>query len=94
MPCPTGPPEASARTVTLSLMLNGTRVDGVDWSVTIGEHRRIESIYGEWATPAALRNYPLRSTAAVFTDLQHGTAKYVGPQPMMATSGVPASKHR
>jgi hypothetical protein len=90
MPCPTVPPEVSARTVTFSLMLNGTRVDGVDWSITIGRHRRIESVNGEWAAPANIGSYPLRSTAAVFADLQHGTAKYAGPQPMMAVSGAPA----
>jgi hypothetical protein len=90
MPCPTVPPEVSARTVTFSLTLDGTRVDAVDWSVTIGEHRRVESVNGEWATPAAISSYPLRSTAAVFADLQHGTAKYPGPEPMMAMSGAPA----
>ena len=90
MPCPTVPPEVSARTVTFSLTLDGTRVEGVDWSVTIGEHHRIEFVNGEWTTPAGIGSYPLRSTAAVFTDLQHGTAKYPGPQPMTAMSGAPA----
>jgi hypothetical protein len=90
MPCPTVSPEVSARSVTFSRMLGGTRVDGVDWSVTIGGHRRVESVNGEWATPAAISSYPLRSTAAVFADLQHGTAKYPGPQPMLAVSGAPA----
>ena len=90
MPCPTVPPEVSARTVTFSLTLDGTRVDGVDWSVTIGERHRIESVNGEWATPAAIGTYPLRPTAAVFADLQHGNAKYPGPQPMTAMSGAPA----
>ena len=55
MPCPTVPPEVSARTVSFSLVLAGTRVDGVDWSVTIGEHRRIESLNGEWASPTTRR---------------------------------------
>jgi len=86
VPCPTVPPQISARTVTFSLMLDGTRVDGVDWSVTIGEHRRIESLNGEWATPAPRGNYPLRSTADVFADLQHGKARFTGPQPMTALS--------
>ena len=72
--------------MTFSLVLDGTRVDGVDWSVTIGEHRRIESLNGEWATPAPRGNYPLRSTADVFADLQHGKARFTGPQPMTALS--------
>jgi len=81
---------------TFSLTLAGTHVHGGEWSVTIGEHRRIESVNGEWATPTAINTYPLRSTAAVFDDLQQGTAKYPGPQPMTAMSsalavGAPAS---
>ena len=91
VPCPTVPPQISARTVTFSLMLDGTRVDGVDWSVTIGEHRRIESLNGEWAAPTPRGTYPLRSTAAVFADLQHGKARYSGPQPMTALSDLPAA---
>ena len=83
-PCAAPPPEVSARTVTFSLMLNGEKVDGVNWSVTIGEHRRVESVYGQWVVPQTVGSYPLRSTANVFADLQHGTAKYTGPQPMTA----------
>ena len=90
MPCPTVPSEVSARTVTFSLTLDGTRVDSVGWSVTLGEHHRIESVTGEWATPVGISSYPLRSTAAVFADLRHGIATYPGPQPMIAMSGAPA----
>jgi hypothetical protein len=95
--CPAGAlcapiaPEVFARTVTFSLILNGTPVDGADWSVTLGEHRRIESLNGEWATPTPIGSYALRSTAAVFADLQHGTARYAGPQPMMAFAGTRAA---
>jgi hypothetical protein len=97
MACPAGAlcapiaPEVFARTVTFSLMLNGTPVDGADWSVTLGEHRRIESLNGEWATPTPIGSYALRSTAAVFADLQYGTARYAGPQPMMAFAGTRAA---
>jgi hypothetical protein len=97
MACPAGAlcapiaPEVFARTVTFSLMLNGTPVDDVDWSVTLGEHRRIESLNGEWATPTPIGSYPLRSTAAVFADLQHGTARYAGPQPMMSFAATRAA---
>ena len=87
MPCPTVPTEVSARSVTFSLTLDGTRVDGAEWTVTIGEHRRVESVNGEWATPEAIHSYPLRPTATVFADLQHGTARYPGPEPMTAISG-------
>jgi hypothetical protein len=90
VPCPSGPPEVFARTVTFSLTLDGARVDGVDWSVTIGEHRRIESLNGQWATPAPLGSYPLRATARVFADLRNGTARYTGPQPLRALSDTAA----
>jgi hypothetical protein len=89
--CPAIAPEVFARTVTFSLMLNATPVDGVDWSVTLGEHRRIESLNGQWAAPTPIGSYGLRSTAAVFTDLQHGNARYAGPQPMMAFAGTRAA---
>jgi hypothetical protein len=87
IPCPSLVPEVFARTVTFSLMLDGTRVDSINWSVTIGAHGRIESINGEWATPAPLRSYPLRATTAAFTGLRHGDARYPGPQPMTAIAG-------
>ncbi len=87
-PCPTGPPVVSARTVTFALVRDGTRVDGADWSVTIGEHQRIASLDGEWASPTAIGSYPLRSSRAVFADLQHGRATYAGPQPMAAATGA------
>ena len=87
VPCPMVPPEVSARTVTFSLLVDGTRVDGVQWSVTIGEHRQVEYVNGEWATPTDLGEFPLRSAAAVFADLQQGKARYATPVPMMASDG-------
>lgn len=90
VPCPAVAPEVSARTVTFSLVIDGTRVADVAWSVTVGEHRRIESFNGEWASPASIGSYALRSTAAVFADLQKGEARYAGPQPMMAVEGARA----
>jgi hypothetical protein len=92
LPCPTIPPQVFARTVTFSLMLDGMRVDGVDWSVTIGEHRRIESLMGAWASPVPIGSYPLLTTIAAFTDLQHGNARYTGPQPMTTSAGTPLAE--
>jgi hypothetical protein len=90
MRCPAVAPQVSARMVTFSLVLDGTRVADVAWSVTIGEHRRIESLNGEWAFPEALGTFALRSTAAVFADLQSGKARYAAPQPMTAVEGARA----
>jgi hypothetical protein len=85
--CPSVPPEVFARTVTLSLMLDGTLVPSVNWSVTIGEHRRVESLNGEWASPSRLGSYPLLTTTGAYDDLRHGRARYPGPQPMTAVMG-------
>lgn len=88
LPCPAVPPEISARTVIFSLVVDAGPVDGVEWSVTIGEHRRVESVYGEWASPVSIGSYPLRSTAAVFADLKRGTARYPGVQAMATNGGL------
>ena len=45
------PPMVNARTVSYELLVDGVRVPGVGWSVTIGEHRRVESVSGTWAEP-------------------------------------------
>src|SRR6185503_12969829 len=58
--CPDMRPRVTARTVTFSLFVDGARVDGIDWSVTLGEHSVVESLDGEWATPDAIGSYPLR----------------------------------
>jgi hypothetical protein len=82
VPCPSPAPEVFARTVTFSLLLDGSPVAGVEWFVTIGEHHVIQSLDGNWAAPTSVGTYPLRTPAAVFADLQQGHAHYVGPQPL------------
>jgi len=88
MKCPFIQPQVTARTVTFHLLLSGVQVGGADWSVTVGSHRRVESLNGEWAVPEIVGSYPIRSTAAVFNDLQHGRARYVNPVPMMQIAGL------
>jgi len=95
--CPPGtecnptPSPVTARTVTYALVVNGVQVPSVSWSVTIGEHRRVESVSGTWAQLASVGTYPLRSTQNVYDDLQSGHAQYVGPQPLAATAGPDAT---
>jgi len=84
VPCPSAPPVVFDRTVTFDLVLDGVKVRGADWSVTVGAHGRIESVSGVWATEETVSSYPLRSTHDAFADLQAGKAHLVGPQPMMA----------
>ena len=59
-------------------------VPGVSWSVTIGEHKHVESVSGTWAVPVDAGDYALRSTENVFDDLRNGKAQYIGPQPLVA----------
>ena len=87
--CPEVAPQVIARTVRFSPTLDGTRVDGVDWSVTLGERSRVESVDGEWASPVPVGSYPLLTSIAAFTGLQHGTARYPGPQPMADGAAMP-----
>ena len=84
-------PPVTARTVTYELLVDGARVPGIDWSVTVGEHRAIESVSGTWASVGDPSQYALRSTNDVFDDLQHGRAQYPGPQPMLAQGSPEAA---
>ena len=84
--CEPVPTVVTARTVTSTLVLDGVPVPGVGWSVTLGEHRRVESVSGTWATVEGAGTYALRSTQDVFDDLANGRAHSVGPQPLMAAA--------
>ncbi len=81
--CPADLGPVFARTVTFSPVVDGVNVGGVGWSVTLGEHGRVESLDGDWATPVPAGSYPLLTTDAAFGGLQRGDARYAGPQPMI-----------
>jgi len=91
MPCTAAPAPVSARIVTYELVVAGVTVPDVSWSVTIGQHRSIESVSGTWARPESAGTYPLRSTQKVFDDLRSGNARYPGPQPLPAVAAPGAS---
>ncbi|MGZ4678036.1 MAG: hypothetical protein ACXV8Y_16025 [Acidimicrobiia bacterium] len=84
--CSVAPTVVTARTATFTLVLDGVEVPDVAWSVTIGEHRRVESVTGTWATVAGAGTAALRPAGDVFDDLTHGRAHFVGPQPLLATA--------
>ena len=88
--CTPTPATVTARIVTFDLVVDGVSVPDVNWSVTVGEHRSIESVSGTWARPQDAGKYPLRSTQRVFNDLRAGKARYVGPQPQPAV-GAPGA---
>ena len=88
--CIPTPATVTARMVTFDLVVDGVSVPDVSWSVTVGAHGSIESVWGTWARPESAGTYRLRSTQRVFDDLRSGNARYVGPQPLPAI-GAPAA---
>ena len=93
--CSGVPQQVTARDVSFSLVIDGVHVSGVGWNVTIGEHRAIQSVYGEWGAAVVLGSYDLRTTADAFASLQKGDANYGGREPMavdvpMKARAVPA----
>jgi hypothetical protein len=77
--CPQPPPPVMrSRQVTLTATIDGQRVDAVGWRVSVGDGGAIEDVSGTWGRPVAIADYPLRSTADVFADLQAGTAFELG----------------
>ncbi|MFI5286037.1 MAG: hypothetical protein ACHQ4F_06935 [Candidatus Dormibacteria bacterium] len=89
--CTPIPATVTARMVTFDLVVDGVTVPDVSWSVTVGAHGSIESVWGTWARPESAGTYPLRSTQKVFDDLRAGKARYVGPQPLPAIGAPGAS---
>jgi len=91
-PCPEpAPGPVSERTVTFDLVVDGTRVPGVGWNVTVGSHRKVEALSGTWATSEPAGSYALRSTNAVFDALKNGTAQYIGMQALTASAAAEGS---
>jgi hypothetical protein len=80
--CSGTPQYVTARDVSFSLVLDGAKVSGIGWNVTIGEHRSIQSVYGEWGSAVVLGTYDLRSTADAFDSLKNGDSNYGGREPM------------
>jgi hypothetical protein len=82
--CSAVPSPVSARAVMYHLVVDRHEVAGLDWSVTIGDHGRVDAVSGTWGDVQPAVDYPLRSTADAFADLQHGRARFPGPQPLAA----------
>ena len=80
--CSGTPQYVTARDVSFSLVLDGVKVSGIGWNVTVGEHHSIQSVYGEWGSAVVLGTYDLRSTADAFDSLQNGDANYGGREPI------------
>jgi len=89
--CPSVPAQVTARDVTFALVLGGVRVSGVAWTVTVGEHRRVQSVYGEWGSAVVLGTYDLRSTADA---LKRGDTNFGGIEPLAGDVPVKAQDAR
>ena len=88
--CSAAPEQVSARDVTFTLSVDGVRVEGISWTVTIGERSRIESVSGDWGSAVVVGPYALRSTTAAFDALQHGDSTNGGPEPLAGEVPVKA----
>jgi hypothetical protein len=86
--CSGVPQTVTSRDVSFSLVIDGTRVSGIGWNVTVGERSSIQSVYGEWGSAVVLGTYDLRSTADAFAALKNGDTNYGGREPM-AVDDVP-----
>lgn len=62
-------------------VIDGHRIDGLEWNVNIGDHSAINNVSGTLATIEAVGDYPLRSTSAAIDGIRNGTG-YPGPVPM------------
>lgn len=93
-PCTSVPEQVTARDVTFHLAIDGVRVEGVGWTVTVGERSRIQSVYGEWGSAVVLGNYDLRSTADAFEALKRGDGYFGGPEPLARDVPVKAQDAR
>jgi hypothetical protein len=87
--CSGTPRSVTARDVVFTLVIDGVRVNGIGWNVTVGERSRIDSLYGEWGTADILGTYALRSTADAFAALQKGDTNFGGGTPVAIDDEVP-----
>jgi hypothetical protein len=88
--CTGDPASVSSRDVAFHLSINGVRAEGVDWSVSVGDHSKIESVYGEWGSADVIGAYALRTTAAAFDALKAGDTGSGGPEPLAGEVPVQA----
>ncbi len=81
----------TARDVSFKLVIDGVRVSGVGWNVTVGERSRIDSLYGEWGSAEVLGTYDLRPTADAFAALRKGDTNFGGREPAAIAGDVPVN---
>lgn len=76
------------RTVMFHRVVDGHRVNGLDWSVEVGDNGAISSVFGMMADLEVVDTYPLRPVDAVYDDLKNGTAMFGGGVIAMDAKGA------
>ncbi len=62
----------TGRTVVAHRVIDGRRIDGLEWTVDLGDHSAVTSVSGTLAKVEAIGAYPLRPTSAAIDQLRRG----------------------
>ena len=71
-PPPTTQTALTSRAVVAHRVIDGRRVDGLEWTVDIGDHGSVTSVSGTLAHVEAVGDYPLRPTSAALDEIKSG----------------------
>ena len=71
-PPPTTQTSLTSRAVVAHRVIDGRRVDGLEWTVDIGDHGSVASVSGTLARVEAVGDYPLRPTSAALDEIKSG----------------------
>ena len=80
-----------SRMVVGHRVIDGRRVDGLEWTVDIGDHAAVTSISGTLAKAEAVGDYPLRPPSAALDEIKSGHGSG-GPVPLGAPEARSAFK--
>jgi hypothetical protein len=91
---PTSSAVVTSRAVTFHPRLDGVVVDGLQWSVEIGDRGAVLGASGPLGTFAVLGSYPLRAVDRAFADLNAAQAGWPGwpmpiPMGVVSPAGTP-----
>jgi hypothetical protein len=85
VPCPKPPePVVQSRVVTFRPVVDGMTVDGLAWTVEVGDQGVVVRVDGLITSLDSMGGYSLRSTQDVYDDLVAGKGMIPGPVPLGA----------
>jgi hypothetical protein len=85
---PTTPAIVTSRSVTFHPRLDGVVVDGLQWSVEIGDRGSVLGASGPLGAFTAVGSYPLRSVDRAFADLQAAELGWTGEPTPLPNMGI------